>query len=199
MDAGLEPNGPELVADLREEGFDPARIRAVILSHGHADHAGGATYLRCTFGTRIVAGRRDAGLLKTGRNDRLCPTSGRARRRLEDDQEATYTPFEADVLIDQEADLQELTGIPGRIVALPGHTEGSLVIVTKPVALVGDLFRGAIVGSSAELHCYMCDLDDNRRDIRALLDRIAPSARTFSTRHFGPVERDAVIELSRQR
>ena len=61
-------------------------------------------------------------------------------------------------------------------------------------ALVGDLFRGAIAGSSAELHFYMCDLAGNRRDVRAVLERIAPSATVFFPGHFGPVSREAVAE-----
>ena len=66
--------------------------------------------------------------------------------------------------------------IPGAIVPLPGHTPGSLVVTIAGAAFVGDLFRGGIVGSPAEVHFYMCDLDDNHRDVRTLLDRLAPTA-----------------------
>jgi hypothetical protein len=58
---------------------------------------------------------------------------------------------------------------------------------------VGDLFRGAVVGSSAEIHFFMRDLEDNRRDIQALLER-ARAAATFFTGHFGLVSREAVEE-----
>ena len=69
FDSGLEANAAALAADLRAAGIAPERLRAIVLSHGHADHAGGADYFRRTFGTRIIAGAGDGPLLARGRND----------------------------------------------------------------------------------------------------------------------------------
>jgi hydroxyacylglutathione hydrolase len=194
VDSGLESNAAALADDLRRQGFDPARLRGIILTHGHADHAGGAAWFHREFGTRIVAGAADVPILAAGANDPLCPTSDRARDRVASDQAARFTPIAPDTTIGTEVALDEFVGIPGTIVPLPGHTPGSLVVTLPGAALVGDLFRGAIAGSSAELHFYMCDLEDNRRDIRALLERLAPNAAVFFPGHFGPVSREAVAE-----
>lgn len=199
VDAGLETNAPALANDLRKAGFAPEHLRAIVLTHGHADHAGGARFFQDHFGTPVLVGAADAPLLAAGANDRLCPTNDDARKRWTADQAARFTPFRPNGLIGSHLSLAPLTGIDATVVALPGHTAGSLVVVLANAALVGDLFRGAILGSTAETHFYMCDLDDNQRDVRALLTEVAPRAATFFTGHFGPVARPAVAERFLQR
>ncbi len=196
VDGGLESDAPALDRDLRRIDVDPARVRAIIVTHGHADHVGGAGWFQRTYGTRIVVGAADAEMLALGRNDHLCPTDATARRQLSRHQSATYTPVRIDVPVSEPLALEDVAGIPGAIVPMPGHTAGSLVVVLGDVALVGDVFRGSLLGHRAATHFYMCDLADNRADLRAVLDETAPRARRFFTGHFGPVGRDAVERLA---
>ena len=53
----------EVVGGLRTLGLDPATIKYAIVSHGHADHAGGAKYLQDHYGTRIILSAADWDLL----------------------------------------------------------------------------------------------------------------------------------------
>ena len=60
-----------VVGGLKKLGLDPARIRYVIVSHGHGDHHGGAKLLQDRFGARLVMGADDWALVeRDSRNPR---------------------------------------------------------------------------------------------------------------------------------
>ena len=46
IDVGAGMGAEAIVENVRREGFDPARIRHVVLTHAHGDHAGGAARMR---------------------------------------------------------------------------------------------------------------------------------------------------------
>src|SRR5262245_39978477 len=43
----------EVVGGMKKLGLDPAAIKYVVVSHGHADHSGGAKYLQDRFNARV--------------------------------------------------------------------------------------------------------------------------------------------------
>lgn len=201
VDSGYAGDAEALAKDLEAAGVAPASLKAIILTHGHADHAAGARLFQQRFHVPIVVGAGDQDLLAAGANvvptnTRICPNGFIARLRSSEDGAATYAPFTADVVVPMTGpqDLAPLTGIPGRLLPVPGHTNGSLVVEVGEVVLVGDLLRGGVVGGGAETHLYMCDLDANRRDIRRLLELDAPKAQLVFVGHFGPLTREAVLE-----
>jgi len=65
-------------------------------------------------------------------------------------------------------------------------------VTVGDVVLVGDLLRGGIIGSGAETHFFMCDLEGNRRDVKRVFTQLAPEAQVVFVGHFGPVTPDAV-------
>lgn len=56
----------EVVGGMKKLGLDPTQIKYVVVSHGHADHSGGAKFLQETFGARVVMSEADWELLDRG-------------------------------------------------------------------------------------------------------------------------------------
>lgn len=54
----------EVADGLKKLGLNPATIKYAIVSHGHADHHGGAKYLQDHFATRIIMGAPDWDLVE---------------------------------------------------------------------------------------------------------------------------------------
>ena len=53
----------EVAGGLKALGLDPATIKYVIISHGHADHSGGAKYLQDRFNAHVLLTAADWDLL----------------------------------------------------------------------------------------------------------------------------------------
>ena len=53
-----------VIGGLKKLGLDPARIRYVVISHGHGDHHGGAKRLQDRFGARVVMAADDWALVE---------------------------------------------------------------------------------------------------------------------------------------
>jgi glyoxylase-like metal-dependent hydrolase (beta-lactamase superfamily II) len=198
IETGLSGNTEEILQWLREKGVAPENLKAVIVTHAHYDHAGGAKYLQQKFGVPIVAGAPDSSQLLLGENGKLCPTGFVASWMAKSSEGTKYPSVQVDVAVEKSLSLAEITAepeLPGMVYLLPGHTPGSIVVVINEMAFVGDLFRGSMIFKSAERHLFMCDLKDNDQDIRYLLEDIGKEVQTFFPSHFGPVTREALENM----
>jgi len=66
IDSGLEQDAGPLKQQMAELGLDWRRLRAILLTHVHADHSGGAQCLRQATQAKVYAGVHDAGVLRAG-------------------------------------------------------------------------------------------------------------------------------------
>jgi len=193
IDSG-NPGDEEVVEQLlASEGIEPSSIDYLILTHGHVDHAGTAKYLQSTYGVKIIASRHDAHMFTQGKRDSTCPTRFSARIIKKMKEDIYYPPFQIDLEVDEAFDLAEL-GIDGKIIPVPGHTPGSFAVVMDHKIFVGDLISGKpFKPNYPSTHFFMCDLEDNRADIKELLK--IEHLDEWYLGHFGPLKPTEIKSL----
>lgn len=69
IDAATEKGGPAVVASIRALGFDPAKIRLLLTTHEHMDHAGGLALIQRISGAPMLAMPSAHTALSTGQPD----------------------------------------------------------------------------------------------------------------------------------
>ena len=67
VDSGPADAAPHILANIRALGFDPRRVKWLLSTHEHFDHAGGFAALQAATGARLATGPFAATALRTGR------------------------------------------------------------------------------------------------------------------------------------
>lgn len=196
IDAGGKKDLPLLESQLARVGMSWKDIAAVIITHGHADHAALAAEIRRRSGATILLGKGDIAMAETGKNDDLKPTNFMARLLKQFAIDPSYEPFTPDRVIASVTRLDEW-GIAGRVVPMPGHTPGSLTVeLDDGRSFVGDMILGGYLGGAlmpqqAGEHYFHADQQRNLENIRHMLS--GPTT-LFYLGHGGPVTRESVAE-----
>ena len=182
IDAGYPGYWKYLSAATAALGAGPEAIRAVIVTHHHADHAGSAERLRSTAGSRVLVGEGDAWIVAGKYPSHASPGFYRqssfrpsgigflAHSALAGG--AKYRP----VLSLEGLTRDETLDLPGRprVIHTPGHTGGhySVALPERGVLLSGDaLATFDYVTGKHRLGLHR--LNDDRETALASLDRLA--------------------------
>ncbi len=144
IDAGPRRAAEKIMAEAETAGVSPQDIRLIFITHGHLDHYGAADEVKAWCGAPVAAHHREP-LLSQDRRNALPPAQtlrGSIVRWLYLllSPLFPFAPLEPDILLDDNADLLPY-GVEARTILVPGHSPGSLAVVTaEGDAFVGDLF-----------------------------------------------------------
>lgn len=184
VDVGAGMGAEAILENVKADGFDPRRIRYLILTHAHGDHAGGATRMRGLIGEPAVCVSRD-----------------RAQALREADESAvsldvaktvgiyppTYTlePCEVDVEL-VHGETLTVGDLNLGVLDTPGHADGHVSLLLDHAGQ-RSLFAGDVIffGGKILLQAiHDCRLDAQIRSLRSLrelhIDALLPGHLTLS-------------------
>jgi len=110
---GADQVEAQLLPGFQKLGLDPAKVKAIVVGHGHADHFGGSPYFQEHFGSKVYIAAADWDLMEH-------PPAGRGGKQAP----PVALPKHDQVIVEgQPILLGDLKITP---VAVPGHTPGSM-------------------------------------------------------------------------
>ena len=143
IDTGCSSKRAELETELQNAGCQPGSLKLIILTHGDFDHTGNAAYIGKKFGVRTAMHHNDAGMVERGnmlwnRTKRNFLIRMMAPILFGFGKSNRFTP---DLYLEDGDDLSEY-GLNAKVIHIPGHSKGSIGILTTDGDLVcGDLLE----------------------------------------------------------
>jgi glyoxylase-like metal-dependent hydrolase (beta-lactamase superfamily II) len=136
IDSGLTADPIRFKQQMASLGLDWKRVRAVLLTHVHGDHTGGAEYLRTNAEAKVYAGQGDAEVLRAG---------GPRDAFFSIFDMPNYSPHPTTVDVELKGDeVLDFGDVRFRVLATPGHTPGSICYLMERGSL-RVLFAGDVI------------------------------------------------------
>lgn len=130
VDGGLTQSAPLIHANIRELGFDPLEIRAILVSHVHYDHVGGINALQRLTGATVYTSENGVAPLAGGRLEHNDP------QFVADSAAGSFPPIREVVAVG-DGDSVSLGEVQVTAVYTSGHTDNGVTWTWEACALGG--------------------------------------------------------------
>ncbi len=193
IDAGVGRETERLAENLCADGLAPGKIRRLLLTHYHLDHAGGARWFRENYEVEVCASPDTARALEAGDEEAISLAAAKRAGVYPPDFRFESCPVDH---FFRNGDSFQLGDAQIEILATPGHSHDMIsYLVRKPGRLL--LFSGDTVFHGGKIllsDIYDCDVPAYCRSLRALapynIDGLFPG-------HLMWVVRDAQLHLKK--
>ena len=169
IDTGLSLHWEKLDGELVSAGCLPDKLKLIILTHGDFDHTGNCVKLQEKYKCRIAMHKDDSFMVENGlslkRKTRTLQAMLFSLIRKLFRKKFAFDKFIPDIYLTDGQNLNEY-GFNAKVVHIPGHTKGSIGILTGD----GDLFAGDTFTNrrKPEVANYI----ENPMDLKNSIDRL---------------------------
>jgi hydroxyacylglutathione hydrolase len=201
VDTGLEADFSLLVRLIRQQGLEISELGLIVITHAHADHAGGLAELRKHVDVPVIIQEQEKSFLESGTNA-PAPEGNLWAPLLKKFIPAEFPGFTPEMIFSQSCSLLHF-GISGTLLHTPGHTDGSCSVLmgeeTKPTEVVaGDLLSGGMLGGMIQSGKASWPMVwTNKQQLKIEVEKMLSysSLETFYVGHGGPLSRQSVERL----
>jgi len=183
VDAGIGLATDEMLKNIEAEGFSPNRIKYLLLTHTHADHAGGVAQMKQALGCDVLVSKDSADFLRNGDEDAINLTFGKQAGFYPEEYRFEACEVNQDI---KEGDVITIGDCQIEVLDTPGHCLGHLAFHLQ-VDGKSHLFGGDCIfwgGKILLQNIYDCILQDYMDSINKLaklsVDVFLPGHLTFS-------------------
>ena len=168
IDAGVGLEIERIFANIEEDGFDPTKINKVILTHTHADHAGGCKGMREKLRCKIFVPGDEVNLLERGTDEELGLIIAKESGIYSPDY--LFPHCSTDVVV-SNGDTIWVGELQLRAIHTPGHSPGSTCYLLEHRGK-HILFTGDVVFYDGEIG-LLNYWGSNLADYRSYINRLA--------------------------
>ena len=133
IDSGAGMSFEKLVSNIEKLGFNPKKLRAILVTHSHIDHIGSLHRFQKEFNVQVIAHELDAAEIEGD--------GGIAARAYG----VTYTPCHVDLRLKGAEETLKIGKYELKVIHIPGHTPGSIAAyldIDKQRVLFGQDIHG---------------------------------------------------------
>jgi glyoxylase-like metal-dependent hydrolase (beta-lactamase superfamily II) len=174
IDSGFPRNRADLEKELKTAECRPGNLKLIVMTHGDGDHSGNGAFLREKYGARIAIHSDESGVVENG-DSALSRSKPSFLRRVFNRmvlsllsplmRSGKFETFSPDFTIDEGYDFSEF-GFNAKVLYLPGHSKGSIGILTNN----GDLFCGDLLTNMRRPSVN--SMADNQSELKASVERL---------------------------
>ncbi len=139
IDTGTGTSAPKIIENIKQMGFDPSNISHILLTHFHADHAGGASALRELTGAKVAGNKNGKEVLEKA--DEKAIDLVKARDLGFYPKSYSFKPCKMDILL-SDCDQFKIGSLKIKVLILPGHSYLDTYYLVETSAGHVSLFSG---------------------------------------------------------